>query len=75
MAEAAARPEAGEKLAFLVDRLKEEEGKDFPRVIPKEAKAKAREGDIESERAKLNFSKSENTSTRSKDFCFKVLVN
>ena len=46
MAEAAARPEAGEKLAFLEDRLNEEEGKDFPRAIPKEAKAKAREKDI-----------------------------
>ena len=38
MAEAAARPEAGEKLVFLEDRLNEEEGKDFPRAIPKEAK-------------------------------------
>jgi len=46
MAEAAARPEAGEKLVFLEDRLNEEEGKDFPRAIPKEAKAKAREKDI-----------------------------
>ena len=42
MAEAAARPEAGEKLAFLEDRLNEEAGKDFP----KEAKAKAIEKDI-----------------------------
>ena len=38
MAEAAARPEAGEKVAFLEVRLKEEEGNDFPRAIPKEAK-------------------------------------
>ena len=46
IAEAAARPEAGEKLAFLEDRLNEEAGKDFPRAIPKEAKAKAIEKDI-----------------------------
>ena len=46
MAEAAARPEASEKVAFLGVRLKAEEGNDFPREIPKEAKAKAREKDI-----------------------------
>ena len=46
MAEAAARPEAGEKEAFLEVRLKTEEGKDFPRAIPKEANAKEREKDI-----------------------------
>ena len=55
MAEAAARPEAGEKVAFLGVRLKEEEGNDFPREIPKEAKAKAREEDIESEERKKYF--------------------
>ena len=46
MAEAAARPEAGEKVAFFEVLLKEEEGNDFPRAIPKEAKAKEREKDI-----------------------------
>ena len=46
MAEAAARPEAGEKEAFLEVRLKTEKGNDFPRAIPKEAKAKEREKDI-----------------------------
>ena len=46
MAEAAASPEAGEKEAFLEVLLKEEEGNDFPRAIPKEAKAKEREKDM-----------------------------
>ena len=46
MAETAARPEAGENAVFLEVRLKEEEGNDFPRAIPKEAKAKAKENDI-----------------------------
>ena len=46
MAEAAARPEAGEKEVFLDVLLKEEEGNDFPRAIPKEAKAKEREKDM-----------------------------
>ena len=46
MAEAAARPEAGEKEAFLEVLLKEEEDNDFPRAIPKEAKAKEREKDM-----------------------------
>ena len=46
MAEAAARPDAGEKEAFFEVRLKTEEGQDFPRAIPKEAKAKDSEKDI-----------------------------
>ena len=46
MAEAAARPEAGEKEAFFEVRLKTEEGNDLPRAIPKDAKAKEREKDI-----------------------------
>ena len=46
MAEAAARPAAGEKLAFFEDLLNEEAGRDFPRAIPKEARSKAREKDI-----------------------------
>ena len=74
MAEAAARPEAGEKEAFLEVRLKEEEGKDFPRVIPKEAKAKAREEDIESEERK-RFQRAKILLPEVKIFCFKVLVN
>ena len=49
MAEAAKRPEAGEKAVFLEFLLKEEEAKDFPRAIPKEAKANEREKDM------LNF--------------------
>jgi len=43
---AAARPDAGEKEAFLEVLLKEEEGNDFPRAIPKEAKAKEKETDM-----------------------------
>jgi hypothetical protein len=46
MAEAAARPDAGEKEAFLELRLKTDDGRDFPRAIPKEAKAKESEKDI-----------------------------
>ena len=46
MAEAAARPEAGENAVFLEVLLKKEEGNDFPRAILKEAKAKAREKDM-----------------------------
>ena len=46
MAEAAARPDAGEKEAFLEVRLNTEEGRDFPRATPKEAKAKESEKDI-----------------------------
>ena len=38
MAEAAARPEAGEKEAFLEARLKTEEGNDLPRATLKRKK-------------------------------------
>ena len=40
MAEAAARPEAGEKEAFLEALLKEEEGNDFPRRSQRKLKRK-----------------------------------
>ena len=42
----AARPEAGENAVFLEVLLKEKEGNDFPRAIPKEAKANGREKDM-----------------------------
>ena len=58
MALAATRPEAGEKLAFLEDRLNEEEGKDFPRAIPKEASEKKREGHL-CQRANKIFQRAE----------------
>ena len=67
MAEAAARPDAGEKEALLEVLLKEEEGNDFPRAIPKEAKAKEREKDMV-----RNLFRQRDTSSRRKIFVSKV---
>ena len=55
MAEAAARPDAGEKAVFFEVLLKEEAGNDFPRAIQKEAKANEREKDMVSSEERRYF--------------------